>query len=362
VWHLKPAASDPDTVLAGVEDAALFRSVDGGQSWSELSGLREHGSGPRWQPGAGGMCLHSILPDPRDTDLMLVAISAAGVFRTDDGGKSWRASNRGLVSEGIPDPDAEVGHSVHKLARHPARPDPVYMQKHWDVMRSDDGGEHWVDIGGNLPTTSASWSTCTPTNPRLCMCCHHQRHRALPTGGQAAGVPQLQRWNEWEPLTNGLPQQNCYVTCCAMRWPSTDSTSAASTSEPPAGRSTHPQTEGTAGLPSCVTCPRCCRWRCRGCHEPGTSQAPHSSAPPRQRRQRGDAGRRGPSHTGRRPGGPPSGAARHVRDHETRQRRAFVRFFACEQDLSHQPPDAPLPELTARGEEPLLIVGAMAGG
>jgi hypothetical protein len=152
VWHLKPAASDPDTVLAGVEDAALFRSVDGGQSWSELSGLREHGSGPRWQPGAGGMCLHSILPDPRDTDLMLVAISAAGVFRTDDGGKSWRASNRGLVSEGIPDPDAEVGHSVHKLARHPARPDPVYMQKHWDVMRSDDGGEHWVDIGGNLPT------------------------------------------------------------------------------------------------------------------------------------------------------------------------------------------------------------------
>ncbi|MCW0212945.1 MAG: glycoside hydrolase [Pseudonocardia sp.] len=212
VWHLEPSRTDPDTVLAGVEDAALFRTVDGGHSWSEVPGLREHGSGPQWQPGAGGMCLHTILPDPVDENRMLVAISAAGVFRTDDGGKSWRAANRGLVSEGIPDPDAEVGHCVHKLALHPSRPETVYMQKHWDVMRSDDGGGSWYDIGGNLPTDFGfvvdvhahepetvyvipitSDSEHFPPDGRL------RVHRSRTGGG------------EWEPLTRGLPQEHCYV-------------------------------------------------------------------------------------------------------------------------------------------------------
>jgi photosystem II stability/assembly factor-like uncharacterized protein len=198
--------------LAGVEDAALFRSVDGGQSWSELPGLREHGSGPRWQPGAGGMCLHTILLDPRDTDRMLVAISAAGVFRTDDGGKSWRASNRGLVSEGIPDPDAEVGHCVHKLARHPARPDTVYMQKHWDVMRSDDGGEHWVDIGDNLPTDFGfvvDVHAHEPETVYVLPITSDTEH--FPPEGKLRVYRSRSGGNEWEPLTNGLPQQHCYV-------------------------------------------------------------------------------------------------------------------------------------------------------
>ena len=153
MWHLEPSPTDADTVFAGVEDAALFRSVDGGKTWHELPGLREHGSGPHWQPGAGGMCLHTIVIDPTDANRMYVAISAAGVFRTDDGGKTWQPMNRGLHSEGIPDGDAEVGHCVHRIAMHPSRAaDVLYMQKHWDVMRSDDGGDNWHEVSGNLPS------------------------------------------------------------------------------------------------------------------------------------------------------------------------------------------------------------------
>src|SRR5688500_8414407 len=152
VWHLEPSPDDPDTVYAGVEDAALFRTTDGGRTWRELAGLRGHGTGPLWQPGAGGMCLHTILLDPRDRQRMYVAISAAGAFRTDDAGQTWRPINRGLHSLYIPDPTAEVGHCVHHVAMHPARPDVLYMQKHWDVMRSDDGGDSWREVSGNLPS------------------------------------------------------------------------------------------------------------------------------------------------------------------------------------------------------------------
>jgi len=152
VWHLMPSPTDPDTVYAGVEDAALFRSVDAGQTWQELSGLRLHGSGSRWQPGAGGLCLHTILFDPRDPRRMFIAISAAGAFRSDDDGASWHPINRGLKSDYIPDPDADVGHCVHKIAMHPARPDVLYMQKHWDIMRSDDAGASWYEVSGNLPS------------------------------------------------------------------------------------------------------------------------------------------------------------------------------------------------------------------
>jgi hypothetical protein len=212
VWHLEPAADDPDTVLAGVEDAALFRSVDGGRSWAELPGLREHGSGPHWQPGAGGMCLHTILPDPGDAARMLVAISAAGVFRTDDGGTTWRPANRGLVSEGIPDPDAEVGHCVHKLAAHPSRPATVYMQKHWDVMRSDDGGDRWYDIGGDLPTDFGFVVDVHPHEPEtvyVVPITSDTEH--FPPEGRLRVYRSRTGGHEWEPLTSGLPQKHCYV-------------------------------------------------------------------------------------------------------------------------------------------------------
>ena len=212
VWHLEPSATDPETVLAGVEDAALFRSVDGGSTWSELPGLREHGSGPHWQPGAGGMCLHTILPDPRDPARMLVAISAAGVFRTDDGGATWRPTNAGLVSEGIPDPDAEVGHCVHKLALHPDRPDTVYMQKHWDVMRSDDGGEHWHDVGGDLPTDFGfvvDVHAHEPETVYVLPITSDAEH--FPPEGKLRVYRSRTGGHEWEPLSRGLPQEHCYV-------------------------------------------------------------------------------------------------------------------------------------------------------
>src|ERR671923_2462362 len=146
VWHLEPSLNDPDTVFAGVEDAAIFRSTDGGKNWKELPGLRGHGTGPKWQPGAGGMCLHTIILDPKNPERMYIAISAAGAFRTVDGGKTWKPINRGLRSQYIPDPNAEIGHCVHRIAMHKSRPGVLFMQKHWDVMRSNDGGDSWHEV------------------------------------------------------------------------------------------------------------------------------------------------------------------------------------------------------------------------
>src|SRR5713101_4868937 len=147
-----PKGESNKFVYAGVEDAALFESKDGGKSWNELAGLRGHGSGPRWQPGAGGMCLHTILIDPKNQKRMFVAISAAGAFRTDDGGKTWKPINKGLVSNSMPNLTAEVGHCVHRIAMHPSKPNTLFMQKHWDVMRSDDAGDSWKEVSGNLPS------------------------------------------------------------------------------------------------------------------------------------------------------------------------------------------------------------------
>src|SRR5687768_5758813 len=212
VWHLEPSLTDPDTVYAGVEDAALFRSVDGGGSWQELAGLREHGSGPSWQPGAGGMCLHTIVLDPTRPERIHVAISAAGVFRTDDGGKTWQPTNRGLHSEGIPDPDAEVGHCVHRLAMHPSRPDTLYMQKHWDVMRTDDGGDSWREVSGNLPTDFGFAIDVHAHEPEtIYVVPIKSDSEHYPPDGKLRVFRSRTGGNEWEALTNGLPQRDCYV-------------------------------------------------------------------------------------------------------------------------------------------------------
>jgi photosystem II stability/assembly factor-like uncharacterized protein len=212
VWHLEPSLTDPDTVYAGVEDAALFRSTDGGGSWEEISGLRQHGSGPAWQPGAGGMCLHTILLDPDNEARMFVAISAAGVFRSDDGGDSWQATNRGLRSEGIPDPDAEVGHCVHRLAMHSSRPDVLFMQKHWDVMRSDDAGDSWYEISGNLPTDFGFAIDVHAHEPETVYVVPIKSDgEHYPLDGKLRVYRSREGGHEWEPLTRGLPQANCYV-------------------------------------------------------------------------------------------------------------------------------------------------------
>ncbi|GHF39028.1 photosystem II stability/assembly factor-like uncharacterized protein [Amycolatopsis bartoniae] len=212
VWHLEPSPTDPDLVYAGVEDAALFRSVDGAQSWQELPGLRTHGSGPSWQPGAGGMCLHTIKLDPANPERIYAAISAAGAFRSDDTGKTWQAINHGLRSEGIPDPDAEVGHCVHRLAQHPARPDTLYMQKHWDVMRTDDAGENWREISGDLPTDfgfAIDVHAHDPDTVYVVPIKSDSEH--FPPDGRLRVYRSRRGGDEWEPLANGLPQEHCYV-------------------------------------------------------------------------------------------------------------------------------------------------------
>jgi photosystem II stability/assembly factor-like uncharacterized protein len=212
VWHLEPSLSDPDTVYAGVEDAALFRTADGGRTWQELSGLRQHASGPSWQPGAGGLCLHTILLDPSQPGRIFIAISAAGAFRTEDGGQTWQPINRGLKSEGIPDPDAEVGHCVHRIAMHSSRPGVLFMQKHWDVMRSDDAGESWYEVSGNLPSDFGFPIHVHAHEPDTVYVVpiksdsHH-----FPPDGKLRVYRSRTGGNEWEALTKGLPQNDCYV-------------------------------------------------------------------------------------------------------------------------------------------------------
>ena len=212
VWHLEPSLEDPDTVYAGVEDAALFRSTDGGRSWQELSGLRGHGSGPHWMPGAGGMGLHTSLLDPTRPRRMHIAISAAGVFRSDDGGASWAPKNRGLSSQFLPDPTAEVGHCVHRIALHPSRPDTLFMQKHWDVMRSDDGGDSWREISGNLPSDFGFPIDVHAHEPETIYVVPIESDSLhYPPKGKLRVYRSRGGGDEWEPLTKGLPQRNCYV-------------------------------------------------------------------------------------------------------------------------------------------------------
>ena len=212
VWHLEPSLTDPNHVYAGVEDAALFESKDGGKSWSELSGLRQHDTGPKWQPGAGGMCLHSIILDPKNPKRMFIAISAAGAFRTDDGGKSWKPINKGLHSEYIPDPKAEVGHCVHHIAMHPSRPNTLFMQKHWDIMRSDDAGDSWREVSGNLPSDFGFPIDIHAHEPETIYVVPIKSDSLhYPPDGKLRVYRSRSGGNEWEELTKGLPQSDCYV-------------------------------------------------------------------------------------------------------------------------------------------------------
>jgi photosystem II stability/assembly factor-like uncharacterized protein len=212
VWHLEPSLTDPDTVFAGAEDAALFRTTDGGQTWAELAGLR-NAKGRLWQPGAGGMCLHTILLDPSNPKRIHVAISAAGVFRTDDGGKTWRPANRGLKSQfELPDPDAEVGHCVHHIARHPSRPGVLFMQKHWDVMRSDDAADSWTEVSGNLPTDFGFPIDVHAHEPEtIYVVPIKSDSEHFPPDGKLRVYRSRTGGNDWEALTRGLPQSDCYV-------------------------------------------------------------------------------------------------------------------------------------------------------
>jgi photosystem II stability/assembly factor-like uncharacterized protein len=211
VWHLEPSLTDPNSAYAGVEDAAIFKTTDGATSWKELPGLRDQ-QGSKWAPGAGGMGLHTILLDPTNPNRIYIAISSAGCFRTDDGGKNWKPINRGLHSEYIPDPNAEIGHCVHRIALHRDRPNTLFMQKHWDVMRTDDAGDNWREISGNLPTDFGfciDVHTHEPDTIYVVPIKSDSEH--FVPEGKLRVYRSRTGGNEWEPLSRGLPQENCYV-------------------------------------------------------------------------------------------------------------------------------------------------------
>lgn len=212
IWHLEPSLTEPDTVYAGAEDAAIFKSTDAGKSWKELSGLRS-AKGHLWQPGAGGMAVHTIIIDPKNPNRIYIAISAAGAFRTEDGGQTWQAINRGLKSQyELPDPDAEVGHCVHRIAIHPSKPDVLFMQKHWDVMRSDNAGDDWREVSGNLPSDFGFPIDVHAHEPEtIYVVPIKSDSEHFPPDGKLRVYRSRTGGNTWEALTNGLPQKDCYV-------------------------------------------------------------------------------------------------------------------------------------------------------
>jgi molybdopterin converting factor small subunit len=363
VWHLEPALKDPNTVYAGIEDAAIFRSTDGGQNWKELSGLRGHGTGPKWQPGAGGMCLHTILLDPRNDKRIFVAISSAGAFRSDDGGETWKVITKGLHSQYIPDPTAEVGHCVHRIAQHRSRPNVLFMQKHWDVLRSDDAGTTGRRSAATCPPTSGSIDVHTH-EPETVYVVPIRRLRALPARRQAARLPQPQGRERVGGADGRPPPEGLLRERAARRH----------VRRFPRHLRRVLRDDGRAGV------------RLAGRRRPlGPDRARPARCPLRRgadaqmirvqipaplRRLTGAEAEVSLEVTGavtidsvldaleaRYPG-----LKGTIRDHVTRKRRPFVRFFAGKEDLSHDPTDAPLPDAVAQGAELLVILGAIAGG
>ena len=371
VWHLEPTLDDPDTVYAGVEDAALFRTTDGGVTWRELPGLRQHDTGDAWQPGAGGLCLHTILLDPRDPKRIITAVSAAGAFRSDDGGETWRTATRGLRSEGIPDPEAAIGHCVHHIANHPSRPDVLFMfmQKHWDVMRSDDAGDSWREVSGNLPSDFGFPIAVHAHEPETIDVVPIKTNAEhYPPEGKPRVYRSRTGGNEWGALTAGLPQQDCYVQRAARRH---------------GGRLAR-------GMRRLLRNDRRASLRVgqrrrqldADCVRPAGSvlgRGPDAAMicvvlPPPLRSLAHIEGKVALDLDGN-DGGPVTQRAvldaleekcpmlrDTIRDHGTQHRRPYLRFFACGVDLSHEPPDTPLPEAVSTGVEPFLVVGAMAVG
>jgi len=216
VWQLKPApdsANQPDVVYAGVEPAALFRSEDGGVTFSLDRGLWDHEHRPQWQPGGGGLCLHTIIPDPAGGPRMAVAISAAGFYRTLDG-RTWEAANSGIKAPFLPEPTPEFGQCVHKVDFHPSQPDTLFLQHHWGVYRSDDYGGTWTEIGADdLPSTFGFPIVADPNRPETAyvLPLEGDFFRCTPDG-RLRVYRTADGGKTFEALGNGLPQDNAYLT------------------------------------------------------------------------------------------------------------------------------------------------------
>ena len=210
VWHVEPGhESRPGTLWLGAAPGALFRTDDGAETWSPVQGLVGHPTRERWQPGAGGMCCHSIQLDPGDADRLYVAISAAGTFRTDDGGETWTPLNAGVAADFMPDPYPEVGQCVHKLLVHPARPERLWQQNHCGVYRSDDRGESWARLDGNgLPSSFGFPIALDPADPDVAYVIPEEGAENRVTSDGRLGVYKTtDAGGSWRLLEGGLPQR-----------------------------------------------------------------------------------------------------------------------------------------------------------
>jgi photosystem II stability/assembly factor-like uncharacterized protein len=214
IWQIRPGRpEEPDTLYCGVEPAALFESRDAGATWTLNRGLFDHPHRPQWQPGGGGLCLHTIVPDAADRRRMLVAISTGGVYRTDDGGRTWAPRNQGVRAEFLPDRYPEWGQCVHKVVQHPARPERLFLQNHWGLYRSDDGGDSWKDIARGVPSDFGFAMAIHPHDPDTVYIVpiESDEFRCTPEG-RLRVYRTRDAGGAWEPLTRGLPQKDALET------------------------------------------------------------------------------------------------------------------------------------------------------
>jgi hypothetical protein len=209
-WHIEPGhESEPDTFWLGGDPGVLFRSDDGGVTWAPNRGVLEHPTREEWNPGAGGMCLHSIQVHPDDPQRMLIAISAAGTFRTDDGGETWTPHNKEVAADFMPDKYPEVGQCVHKLLQHSAQPDRLWQQNHCGVYRSDDRGDSWERLDGNgLPSDFGFPIALDPRDPDVAYTIPEEgADNRVTTGDRLSVYRTGDAGASWELLTNGLPER-----------------------------------------------------------------------------------------------------------------------------------------------------------
>ena len=214
IWQLRPGPpQEPNVLWCGVEPAALFESRDGGETWDLVRGLHDHPDRARWEPGGGGLCLHTILPDPANRDRMLVAISTGGVYRTEDGGRTWRSRNQGVRADFLPDKHPEFGQCVHKVALNPKRPETLFLQNHWGLYRSDDFGDHWFDVANGVPSDFGFPMVVHPHDPEVAYIVplESDLFRATPEG-RLRVYRTRDGGATWEALANGLPQDHAYET------------------------------------------------------------------------------------------------------------------------------------------------------
>jgi photosystem II stability/assembly factor-like uncharacterized protein len=213
IWQLQMPAGEPDTMYCGVEPSALFVSRDAGKSWAPVKGFLEHPHRPKWTPGGGGMCLHTIVPHPTDPKRMIIAMSTGGVYRTEDGGNSWQARNHGIRAEFLPEKHPEFGQCVHKVVCHPSKPERLYAQNHWGLYRSDDSGDNWKDIAKGVPSDFGFAMVAHPHDAETAYIVpiESDEYRCTPEG-KLRVYRTRNGGGSWEALTRGLPQKNALET------------------------------------------------------------------------------------------------------------------------------------------------------